>query len=123
MWQRLFPRSVLIFGAIGAGIGLVVGLVGALLRSDSAGGVVTSGLEAAILAFVGGVLARSFISFLLWTGRDNPTVSYVLGWAFFLWPGVIDIIPRLLGKQWATRPVVLLWIASTVGTPRSTRRE
>jgi hypothetical protein len=72
-------------------------------------------LGAAVLAFAGGLLARSFISLLLWTGRDAPNVSYVLGWAFFLWPGVIDLIPRLAGKQWATKPVVLLWLATSVG--------
>ena len=116
MLNRLFPRPVLQFSAVGAAIGLVVGFVGALIRGDSAGSVVASAIEAAILAFAGGLIARWFISFLLWTGRNDPTVSYVIGWAFFLWPGVIDTIPRAFGKQYLTRPVALLWIASSVGT-------
>jgi hypothetical protein len=113
--QRLFPKNTRIFLVIAAAVALVVGLVGSLLRGDSAGSVVISMLEAAVLAFVGALLARSFISLLLWTGHDNPNVSFVLGWAFFLWPGVIDTIPRLMGKQFATKPVALLWIAASVG--------
>jgi len=115
MIARLFPRNVLVFSVIAAGFALLVGIVGALLRQDSAGNVVLSAIEAAILAFAGALLSRSFISLLLWTGRDNANVSFLLGWAFFLWPGVIDVVPKLMGKQYATKPVVLLWIATTVG--------
>ena len=115
MVKRLFPRRVLIFCCIAAGVALIVGVVGAILRRDPAGNVVLTALEASVLAFIGGLVARSFISFLLWTGRDRPNVSFVLAWAFFLWPGVVDTIPKLLGKQYATRPVVLLWIATSVG--------
>lgn len=116
MVKRLLPRELWYFLAIAAAFATVVGLIGAILRHDGAGNVVLSALEAAVLAFVGGLLARSFISLLLWTGRDEPNVSFVLGWAFFLWPGVVDVIPRLMHKQYATRPVVLLWIASSVGS-------
>jgi hypothetical protein len=116
MLARLFPRPVLTVLCIGAGAAFVIGLIGAILRSDSTGNVFLSAVEAMVLAFVGGLVARSFISSLLWTGRDAPNVSFVLGWAFFLWPGVIDTIPRLLGKQYATRPAALLWIATSVGT-------
>jgi hypothetical protein len=116
MLVRLFPRPVLAFLCIGAGAAFVIGLIGAILRSDSAGNVFLSAVEAMVLAFVGGLMARSFIRSLLWTGHDAPNVSFVLGWAFFLWPGVIDTIPRLLGKQYATRPAALLWIATSVGT-------
>ena len=115
MRERFFPRSLWIFLGTFAGAAFLVGLIAALLRKDSAGDVVLSAFEASILAFIGGLLARSFISFLLWTGKDRPNVSFLLGWAFFLWPGLIDTIPRFLGKQYATRPAVLLWIAVTVG--------
>lgn len=115
MVERLFPRRVLIFLGIGAAVAFFVGLLGAALRHDSVGSIFLSAVEAAVLAFVGGLVARSFLSFLLWTGRDAPGVSFILGWAFFLWPGVIDTIPRLLGRQYVTRPVVLLWIATSVG--------
>jgi hypothetical protein len=116
MVERLFPRRVLVFLGIAAGVAFVIGLIGALLRGDGAGNVIASAFEAAILAFVGGFVARSFISLLLWLGRDNDTVSFVLGWAFFLWPGVVDTFPKLFsGRQYATRPIALLWIATTVG--------
>ena len=115
MLERLFPRNVRVFLAVFAGAAFLIGLVGAILRHDDAGTVIFSAIEAALVAFAGGLLARSFISLLLWTGRDSGNVSFLLGWLFFLWPGVIDTIPRLLGKQYATRPVVLLWIATTVG--------
>lgn len=115
MLQRLFPRRVLLFLAVGAGVAFIVGLLGAILRGDSAGNVLLSALEAAVLAFIGGLVARSFISFMLWIAHDSPNASFVLGWAFFLWAGVIDTIPRLFGKQYVTRPVALLWIATSVG--------
>lgn len=113
--ERYFPRSLLIFLAIFAAAALLIGVVGALLRKDSVGNVVLSGLEAAILAFLGGLIARSFINFLLWLGRDSDNASLVLGWAFFLWPGIFDTVARLFGKKYLTRPVVLLWIAASVG--------
>jgi hypothetical protein len=115
MIERYFPRSVLIFLGIFAGAALLIGIVGALLRKDAAGSVVLSGLEAAILAFLGGLIARSFISFLLWLGRDSDNAGLLLGWGFFLWPGVFDTVARFFGKQYLTRPAVLLWIACSVG--------
>jgi hypothetical protein len=115
MIERLFPRSVLIFLGIFAGVAFLLGLIAAIVRGDSAGDVILSAFEASILAFIGGLLARSFISFLLWTGRDNENVSFLLGWAFFLWPGLIDTIPKLLGRQYLTRPAALLWFAVSVG--------
>ena len=115
MRERYLPRSVLLFLAIFAAAALLIGFIGALIRSDSFGNALLSGLEAAILAFVGGLLARSFISFLLWTGRDSPNVALLLGWGFFLWPGAVDTIARPFGKQYLTRPAILLWIAASVG--------
>src|SRR4051812_32509308 len=95
MVARLLPRPVLIFLTIFAAAAFVLGLVAALLRGDSAGDAVLSAVEGAILAFAGGLLARSFISLLLWLGRDNENVSFLLGWVFFIWPGLIDTIPKL----------------------------
>jgi hypothetical protein len=116
MRARLLPRDVLVFLGAFAGAAFLIGLLGAILRHDDAGTVFLSAVEAAVLAFVGGLVARSFISLLLWTARDSDNVSFLLGWAFFLWPGVIDTVPKLVGKkQYATRPIVLLWIATSVG--------
>jgi hypothetical protein len=115
MIERFFPRQVLIFLGIFAGAAFLIGLLGAILRDDSAGSVILSAFEASMLAFTGGLLARSFISFLLWTGRDSDNVGLVLGWGFFLWPGAFDTIARLFGKQYLTRPAILVWIATAVG--------
>jgi hypothetical protein len=115
MRERLFPRQVILFLGIFAGAAFLIGLFGAILRGDSAGDIILSALEAAILAFAGGLLARSFISLLLWTGRDSPNVSLLIGWAFFLWPGLVDTVARFFGKQYLTRPSILLWIAASVG--------
>jgi hypothetical protein len=115
MRERLFPRQVLIVLGIFAGAAFLIGLIGAFIRSDGVGNAILSGLEASILAFIGGLLARSFISFLLWLGKDSDNVGLVLGWAFFLWPGVFDTVTRFFGKQWLTKPAVLLWIAASVG--------
>ncbi len=115
MRERLFPRSVLIYLAIFAGAAFFVGLLGAILRKDSAGSVVLSAFEALLLTFIGGLMARSFISFLLWTGKDSDNVGLILGWGFFLWPGLFDTVARLFGRQYLTRPAVLLWIAASIG--------
>jgi hypothetical protein len=115
MYERFLPRSLWIFLGTFAGVAFIVGLIAAVLRHDSAGDIVLSAFEASLLAFIGGLLARTFISALLLAGKDHPNVSYLLGWFFFLWPGLIDFIPRLLHKQYATRPIALLWFAATVG--------
>lgn len=115
MIERYFPRSILIFLGIFAGAAFLIGLIGAVLRKDGAGSIVLSGFEAAILAFLGGLIARSFISFLLWLGHDSDNAGLLLGWGFFLWPGVFDTVARFFGKQYLTRPIVLLWIAASVG--------
>lgn len=115
--EQYFPKSVRYFLAIFAGAALLVGIVGAVLRKDGAGNVVLSGLEAAILAALGGFIARSFIRVLLQLGRDSDLAAFVIGWGFFLWPGLVDAVPYFFfKKQYATRPAVLLWIALSVGS-------
>ena len=116
MIEQYFPKSVRYFLGIFAIAAFLIGIVGALLRKDSAGNVILSALEAAILAAIGGFIARSFIRFLLQLGRDSANAALVIGWGFFLWPGIFDTVARLFGKQYATRPAVLLWIAISVGS-------
>src|SRR6476646_2907352 len=111
MIEQYFPRPVRYFLGIFAGSAFIIGILGAILRKDSAGNVLLSGLEAAVLAAAGGFIARSFIRFLLQCGRDSANAALVIVWGFFLWPGLIDTIARFFGKQYATRPAVLLWIA------------
>ncbi len=82
--DRLLPRHVLNVLLIFTVSAFLIGLVGALLRSDPISNVIFSALEAAILAFVGGLLARTFISFLLYSGRDHPAVALLIG-AALVW--------------------------------------
>jgi hypothetical protein len=116
MIEEYFPKQVRYFLGIFAGSALFIGIIGAALRKDSAADIFLSGLEAAILAALGGFIARSFVRFLLKLGGDSPNAALVIGWGFFLWPGLIDTVARLFGKQYATRPAILLWIAVSVGS-------
>src|SRR5690349_4423123 len=104
MVERLFPRQVLVFLGIFAGASVFIGIIGAALRHDDAANVFLSGVEAGVLAFVGGLLARSFISLLLWLRADDEGWSFLLGWAFFVWPGLFDLVARLFGGRLFTRP-------------------
>jgi hypothetical protein len=115
MVERLFPRQILVFLGIFAGASVFIGIIGAALRHDDAANVFLSGVEAGVLAFVGGLLARSFISLLLWLRADDEGWAFLLGWAFFVWPGLFDLVARLFGGRLFTRPSVLLWIAATTG--------
>src|SRR5262249_18431443 len=57
----------------------------------------------------------TFIFLLLHFAQNVHFAGMSVGWAFFLWPGVIDTIPNLFGKQLLTVPGALLWIATGVG--------
>ena len=72
-------------------------------------------VEAALLAPVGGVLARAFIGLLLTAGHNSPAAALAVGWGFFLWPGVIDTGLMLLRIEPIFTPPVLLWTATVVG--------
>jgi hypothetical protein len=73
------------------------------------------GLEAGLLAFIGGFLARSLVCLLL-GGKEGPSgAGLAVGWFFFLWPGVVDSVAKLASAQPLTAPGPLLWIAAAVG--------
>lgn len=91
---------------VGVAVGLVKGQSGwALLR----------GLEAGALLLAGAFLARLFVAFLLGRAAHPDRAAFVIGWAFLLWPGVIDTIPALLGTRWLTTPDRILTLATLVG--------
>jgi hypothetical protein len=92
--------------ALGAIVGAVAGEgARALMR----------GVESAVLALLGGMLARGFASVLLALANDSPGAGLMVGWAFLIWPGAIDTIGWLAGERWLTTPGALLGIAGTVG--------
>jgi hypothetical protein len=74
------------------------------------------GIEAAALAVLGGLIARGFISFLLGMAHDSAAAGLVVGWGFFLIPGIVDTIPYLAHSQpLMTTPDNLLIFANVVG--------
>ena len=111
MIERLLdPVAILVVLAIAVGAGIIGAIVAA-----RAGESWTIAIEVALLAGLGALLARSFISILLSLGHDTAGAGLILGWGFFLWPGVIDTFLALFGVQLLTSPAVLLWIALIVG--------
>jgi hypothetical protein len=98
------------FAIAGAVIGLIIGL------TQSAGSRSwLRALEAGLLALIGGLLARTFIYILLAALPQSPGTGLLIGWAFFLWPGVVDTFAAMAGEQVLTTPNRLLWIATGVG--------
>ena len=106
MIERIFDiYGLLIILAI-AGAGFVIPLIAGMESR------LWRGIEAAILAVVGGLLARSFISILLGSANDSHGAGLAVGWGFFLIPGLID---TFAGQPVLTTPGVLLMIAGIVG--------
>lgn len=103
---EFFSVAVLLFLLAVGVAGLVIG---AIRRGWS------TGVEAAVLAILGGFISRSFIWLLLSLGEWSHTTEVVVGWAFFLWPGAVDTVAAIFGEQLLTKPAVLLWIATGVG--------
>jgi hypothetical protein len=113
MIERLVDIPALIVIAVFALGALITGGVAGLVKAD--GTWWRRGLEAMLLAFAGGFLARSFISLLLSAGGDSAEVGWSIAWVFFIWPGVVETVARLFGSQLLSAPGPLLWIATVVG--------
>ena len=87
-------------------------IVGAIRKKSG----VTRGIEAAILAVLGGLLARGFISILLGAANDSPGAGMAVGWGFFLVPGIVDTLAYIFGGHAIlTTPEILLLFATIVG--------
>jgi hypothetical protein len=114
MIERIFSIDALILlfslSIVAMSIAAIAGVV---WREDSRA-LLRAG-EAALLAFTGGLLARSFISILLSLGKDSPQAGLAIGWGFFLWPGAIDTVAGIFGARLVTTPAALLLIATFVG--------
>jgi hypothetical protein len=103
----VFDSSALLFFALASAVAFLAGLwAGALGRA----------VEAAILAPLGGFLARTFIGLLLAAGNASPSAALVVGWGFFLWPGAIDTLLMLAHAGPVFTPPVLSWTAVAVGS-------
>jgi len=112
----VFSLDTLIFLAAAAVVAFVLALiVGLAALSDSGGDAALRGLEAAILAALGGFFARMFVAMLLSTARDLGAAQIAVGWGFFIFPGAVDTIAQLATGHVVTTPTVLLWLAMAIG--------
>lgn len=87
---------------------LIPVIVGAVRRESG----IWRGIEGAVLALLGGVFARLFISLLMGSANDSPGAGLAIGWGFFLVPGLID---TFTSQPVLTTPEVLLIFAGVVG--------
>jgi len=113
--EQIFDTTALVFFMAAAAVALIVGAIRAVIKGLGARDALVSTFEAALLAFLGGWLAHAFISLLLSLAHSR-SAQVVVGWGFFLWPGVVDTIAGWFGAQLLTRPQVLLWIAAVAGS-------
>jgi hypothetical protein len=109
MIERIFDVSGIVVIAAIAVIGFLFPVIVGAVRKESG---VLRGVEAAILAFLGGILARGFISILLGSANDSHGAGLALGCGFFLVPGIID---TFTSQPTLTAPNVLLAIACVFG--------
>jgi len=109
MIERIFELSGLLVVAIIAVIGFLIPVLVGVVRKESG---LVRGIEAAILAVLGGLLARGFISVLLGSANDSPGAGLAVGWGFFLVPGLVD---TLAGHPLLTTPENLLLFATIIG--------
>jgi hypothetical protein len=89
--------------------------IGQVTLKDSAGDAALRGLEAAVLAILGGFLARMFVAFLLAKADNLGAGQVAVGWGFFLFPGAVDSVAKLFTGEIVTSPSFFLWLAMIVG--------
>jgi hypothetical protein len=108
----VFDSSALLFFALASGGAFLAGLwFGAARRA-----MFSRAVEAAVLAPLGGFLARTFIRLLLAAGNNSPAAALTVGWGFFLWPGASDALLAMLHVGPIFTPPVLMWTAAVVGS-------
>ena len=113
----VFTLPALIFFLIAAVVAFVLGMsIGAAKLGDDKGKAALRGLEALVLAVLGGLIARMFIAGLLTAAGNSDAAHIAIGWGFFVVPGIVDTIAWLATKHAATTADSLVWLATAVGT-------
>ena len=112
MFERIFELAGTL---IVVGIALIAFLLPTIVGAMRGVSGIRRGIEGAVLALIGGLLSRAFISAVLAGGNDSPGACLVVGWAFFLAPGVIDAVLRVVGQSFVLSPDTLLMLGGTVG--------
>jgi hypothetical protein len=93
---------------------LGLGIAAGLIKAD--GTWWKRGMEAMLLAFLGGLAARTFVTLVMALGSYSPEVGWVIAWAIFIWPGVIETVARLFDAQPLSSLESLQWIATGIGS-------
>jgi hypothetical protein len=109
MIARVFDLWGLVIVVTIALIGFLIPVILGAIRNESG---LLRGIEAAILAVLGGLLARGFISILLGSANDSAGAGLAVGWGFFLVPGLVDTVA---GHPVLTTPENLLLFGTIVG--------
>ncbi len=114
--ERIVALPALMFLAIFAVVAFMIRLIFGAVAKDEGTSAFLPALETAALTFLGGFLARMFISIVLASAHDSTGISLAVGWGFFFPVGVIDtIIYLIVHHPVLTSPDVVLWIAAAVG--------
>ena len=114
MITRIFDLSGILWLLGFTAAGFFIGCLMGAIKREAGAAPLWRGIEAAVLALLGGLLARAFISILLGVGNDSSAACRLVGWGFFLVPGMVDCI-FLLGRQTLTSPDLLLLLATIIG--------
>lgn len=116
-----FSRTPDLVSLVAMGVCVVLGfIVGSLVKvkNRATGAVdrsIMGGVEAAVLALIGAIVARLFIWLFLLGFDDLASGSVLLGHLFFLIPAIIDDFIALGGDRVLTAPDGLLMLATVVG--------
>jgi len=109
MISRIFEVPGLLVVVAIATIAFVLPVIVGAVRGESG---VMRGVEALILAVLGGLMSRTFISLLMGAAGDSAGSGLAIGWGFFLVPGLID---TFAGHPVLTTPSNLMFLGGMVG--------
>ncbi len=115
MIARIFDLSGILFLLGFTAAGFLAGCIFGAVKRESGSAPLLRGVEAGVLGLLGGSFARAFISILIGIDNDSPEACLLVGWGFFLIPGIVDTIPYAMGTQILTSPDTLLLLATIVG--------
>src|SRR5262245_23560186 len=115
MFERIFDLTPMLILAGFTIAGFFIGVIIGAVKRESGIAPFLRGIEAAALAFLGGLIARAFISVLLGMASDSAGAGLAIGWGFFVIPGIVDTFPYFFDERVLTTTDNLLLFATFVG--------
>ena len=109
MISRIFDVSGLL---VVLGIAVLAFLLPVIVGAARGESGVLRGVEALILALLGGLISRTFISMLMGAAGDSFGAGLAVGWGFFLVPGLVD---TFAGHAVLTTPDILMMLGGIIG--------